>query len=62
METLEALTVEEVRQKLRLGRSTVYKLIASGEIRVSRAGRAIRVPVDALRDWLKQETQAEGQL
>jgi excisionase family DNA binding protein len=40
---------------LSLGRSKTYELIASGVIPSVRIGRSIRVPVEALRNWLDRQ-------
>jgi excisionase family DNA binding protein len=41
---------------LDIGRSTGYAMIASGELPSVRIGRAVRVPVDGLREWVKRQT------
>jgi excisionase family DNA binding protein len=43
----------EVAELIALGRSKTYELIASGLIPSIRVGRAVRVPADALRLWVK---------
>ncbi|GAA3881372.1 helix-turn-helix domain-containing protein [Streptomyces sedi] len=42
------LTVEEAAHRLRIGRTTCYALISSGQIESVTVGRLRRVPVDAL--------------
>jgi excisionase family DNA binding protein len=42
------LTVKEVAGRLAIGRTTVYDLIARGEIPAIRIGRARRIPSSAL--------------
>jgi excisionase family DNA binding protein len=42
---------------LDISRSTGYAMIASGELPSVRIGRAVRVPVDALKQWVKQQTR-----
>jgi excisionase family DNA binding protein len=49
------LRIPEVAERLALGRSTVYKLIQSGEIPTVRIGGAVRVPVDGLEDWARRQ-------
>jgi len=49
-------TADEVAATLRLGRSTTYQLIATGELLVVRIGRAIRVPRAALEVWVRRRT------
>ncbi|MFR9723558.1 helix-turn-helix domain-containing protein [Streptomyces sp. MS19] len=54
--TPEALTVPEVMSALRLGRSKVYDLIRSGQLRSFTIGRARRVPADALTQFIRKQT------
>lgn len=42
------LTVREAADRLGIGRSTAYELIAAGRLETVHIGRACRVPVDAL--------------
>lgn len=42
------LTVEEAARRLRLGRTLVYRLIASGELESVKVGRLRRIPADCL--------------
>lgn len=48
------LRIPEVAKALGLGRSTVYEMIAKGELPVVRAGRAIRVSVAAIHKWVME--------
>jgi excisionase family DNA binding protein len=41
---------------LAISRSTGYALIASGKLPSVRIGRAVRVPVAALKQWVEQQT------
>ncbi len=41
---------------LDVGRSTVYELIARGELPVIRIGRLVRVPRPALEEWIVTNT------
>jgi excisionase family DNA binding protein len=41
---------------LDISRSTGYALIASGEIPSIRIGRAVRVPVEGLKNWIRRQT------
>ena len=44
----------EAADALGIGRSKIYELIAAGVIPSVRVGgKSIRVPVDALREWMK---------
>jgi excisionase family DNA binding protein len=42
---------------LDISRSTGYALIASGELPSVRIGRAVRIPVDGLKAWVKQRIE-----
>lgn len=46
----------EVADELRLGRSTVYLRLASGQIPCLRIGRSLRVPRDRLLEWIREQT------
>jgi excisionase family DNA binding protein len=48
----ELLTVREVMARLKLGRSTVYELIRSRRLASITIGRARRVPVSSLHDFI----------
>jgi excisionase family DNA binding protein len=45
---LVLLTVEEAARRLRIGRTTCFRLVMSGDIESVTVGRLRRVPVDAL--------------
>ncbi|MFF4822156.1 MULTISPECIES: helix-turn-helix domain-containing protein [Streptomyces] len=48
----QALTVPEVMTALRLSRSKVYDLIRTKQLHSYTSGRARRVPVDAVRQYM----------
>ena len=48
------LTVEDLMPILSIGRNTAYELIRSGQIRSVRAGRKIRVPKEAIAEYLSR--------
>ena len=48
------LSVPEVAKTLGLGRTKVYELIACEGLPVVRFGRAVRVPVASLQQWIEQ--------
>ncbi len=50
------LTVRDVERQLQLGRTRTYELLRCGEIPVIRIGRVVRVPRDALRQWIDAHT------
>ena len=60
-ETMERLLLraEEVAETLGIGRSKTYELMASGVLPVIRIGRAVRVPSDRLRAWIKRRADCE---
>ena len=49
------LKCEEAAKRLSMGRAKVYLMAASGELPSIRIGRAIRIPSDALREWVRQK-------
>jgi len=55
--TLVALTVEEAARRLGVGRTTMYSLLASGEIPSMAIGRLRRVPADALARYVAARSQ-----
>ena len=48
------LRVEDLMPLLGIGRNTAYELIRSGQIRSVRIGRQIRIPRDALLEFLQK--------
>ncbi|MEV6183356.1 helix-turn-helix domain-containing protein [Streptomyces sp. NPDC052015] len=53
----QALTVPEVMSALRLSRSKVYDLIRSKQLPSYTSGRARRVPVDAVRQYMQNRLE-----
>ena len=51
----------EVQAVTGYGRSTVYKMIATGEIKSIKHGKTIRVPIDSLRHWIASHLQAPNE-
>ena len=49
----ELMTVNEVAAALRLSRSRVYELIATGDLLAYRPGGRIRIPAEAVRTFLR---------
>ncbi|MFD5084250.1 helix-turn-helix domain-containing protein [Kitasatospora sp. NPDC058406] len=56
--TLVALTVEEAARRLGVGRTTMYALVASGEVPSVTIGRLRRVPAEALSEYVAARTQS----
>jgi len=54
------LTVEEMAEILRIGRSSAYELCRQNEFPVIRIGRSIRIPKKALLDWIHQTSRAKN--
>ena len=48
------LRVEDLMPILVIGRNTAYELVRSGKIRSIRIGRQLRIPKDAIQDYLAQ--------
>ncbi len=55
------LTPAEVAQALGIGRSKAYEMCASNQLKVVRIGKSIRVPVEALHQWMEEQIQANQQ-
>lgn len=49
-----ALRVEDLMPILGIGRNTAYELVRSGQIRSIRIGRKIRIPRDAMAEFLRR--------
>lgn len=50
---IKFMTVMEVATLMRVSKMTVYRLIDTGEIASVRVGRSIRLPEQAVREYLK---------
>ena len=48
------LRVEDLMPILGIGRNTAYELVRSGKIRSIHIGRQLRIPKDAIQDYLAQ--------
>lgn len=53
-----ALRVEDLMPVLDIGRNTAYELVRSGQIRSIRIGRQLRVPRDAVVEFLNGRTNS----
>ena len=51
-----ALRVEDLMPVLAIGRNTAYELVRSGQIRSLRIGRQLRIPRDAVVEFLNGQT------
>jgi excisionase family DNA binding protein len=54
----ELLRIEEAAEVLGIGRAKAYQMAQRREIPTVRVGRLLRVPADALREWIEQHTVA----
>ncbi|ARQ69746.1 helix-turn-helix domain-containing protein [Streptomyces marincola] len=52
-----ALTVPEVMAALKLSRSKVYDLLRTNQLRSFHAGRARRIPAEALRQYIDKQME-----
>lgn len=51
------LTVKEVLKILKISRTTLYRMIEKGELKVYRFGRSIRVKQDDLRAFIEEHVE-----
>ena len=51
----QLLTIDEARSILRVGRNTMYSLVREG-LPALRLGKQIRIPLNAMLDWMEQHT------
>lgn len=52
LDTRVVLTIEEAANRLGIGRTTMYALVMSGEIRSVTIGRLRRIPVHCLDEYV----------
>jgi excisionase family DNA binding protein len=57
VENRQLLRAEEAAHLLGIGRTKIYEMIARGEIPALRIGRLVRVPRDALEEWIADRTE-----
>lgn len=57
MDEIRLLRISEVAELLRISRTKVYELVASGQIPSLHLGRIRRIPFIALRDWINAQTE-----
>lgn len=50
---MRLLTVPEVQERTQLSRSSVYKLLQSGDLESIKIGGARRIPEDALESYIR---------
>ena len=49
------LTINEAARRLAIGRSFLYSLVLSGEIKSVKLGRSRRIPVAALKEYAERK-------
>lgn len=54
------LTYKEAEQLVGLSRTTLWKLIGSGEIEYRRIGRAVRINRESLEAYMRGEHESSG--
>lgn len=54
-EKVHCLNPNELSKVLGLGRTTTYKLLATGKIRSVKVGRRIIIPAEAIKEFLSTE-------
>jgi excisionase family DNA binding protein len=50
----------EAAAALGISRSKIYELLSSGGLPSVRVGASVRVPVDALREWIARRVTEQG--
>ncbi|MDE6847993.1 MAG: helix-turn-helix domain-containing protein [Ruminococcus sp.] len=53
----EILTREEVMEILKIGRSTFYKLLQTGELKGFKEGNRYKVPVQSIEEYVDKRMQ-----
>jgi excisionase family DNA binding protein len=55
------IRVSEAAERLSIARSKAYLMAQTGELPVVRLGKSIRVPVQALDEWLARQIAGSGE-
>ena len=50
----------EVAELLGIGRTRAYELISCGQLPTVSVGSSVRVPAEALREWVRENTARSG--
>jgi len=53
--TTQLLTADEVAERTRLAKATIYKLASQGEIPCQRMRRRLLFPADEIEEWIANE-------
>jgi len=56
----DVLTIEDIQKALGMGRSKIYRLVSSGEIKHWKIGKSIRIPKPFLMDYLSSTCYNDG--
>lgn len=51
---MQLLTIDQARHRLAIGKSKLWQLIQSGEIRSCKIGRARRIPATAIDEFIRE--------
>jgi excisionase family DNA binding protein len=52
--------IEEAAKFLSIGRSTMYELIAQGAVPTVHIGRAVRIPMEGLKEFVRTRASANA--
>ena len=52
---MQLLTIDQARHRLAIGKSKLWQLIQSGEIRSCKIGRSRRISVEAIDEFIARE-------
>jgi excisionase family DNA binding protein len=55
------IRVAEAAERLSIARSKAYLMVQTGDLPVVRLGKSIRVPVQALNEWLERQIAEPGE-
>jgi excisionase family DNA binding protein len=58
-EFTDILTIEDLQEALKIGRTTAYRIINNGKLKHIRIGKAIKIPKQFLIDYVKQECYSD---
>lgn len=56
------LRANEAARLLGVSRSRIYELVAAGTVPSVRLGSSVRIPLQALRQWVSQQAATDGAL
>lgn len=56
----EWLRYQEAERYSGLGRSTLFKLVRSGEVRAAKVGKAVRLSRRSLEEYMEEKSFADG--